>query len=71
VNTAALNYARFVDQATAVATVAELDQVDPAVSLTQGVTLHAGMRNGIPMFVVQVAGAAELSAVISTQPLDA
>jgi hypothetical protein len=66
-----LNLCRFVDAGTALATAGELDQDEGSpVDLAHGVTLHAGMRNGIPTFVVHVAGAGDLSAVISTQPLD-
>lgn len=70
-NAAPLNLCRFVDTMVAQATAGELDQDEGSpVQLAPGVTLHAGRRNGIPTFVVHAAGAGDLSAVISTQPLD-
>jgi hypothetical protein len=67
----ALNLVRITGADIAQQTTDELDLADRhSVELTTGVTLHAGMRNGIPTFVVQTAGAADLSAVISTEPLD-
>ncbi len=66
-----INHCRFVEPAVAQATVDELDHDEGSpVELASGVTLHTGMRNGITTFVVHAAGADDLSAVISTQPLD-
>ncbi|MDP4301979.1 hypothetical protein [Leptothrix discophora] len=70
--TAPLDLVRFTDTATAQATADELVLAKGTpVQLAEGVTLHAGYRQGVPTFVVKVAGADDLSAVITTEPLDA
>ncbi len=69
--TAPLDLVRFTDAETAQATADQLVLAEGTpVQLAEGVTLHAGHRQGVPTYVIKTAGLDDLSVVITTEPLD-